>query len=81
MSPGHRTQGHSRVLFQSKNIDPRDITRGHSRTCPEHDICVSYLKKNRAYPKRTYPSKFYGVCSLRCNSKDIWQTFGVIINN
>jgi hypothetical protein len=45
MSPGHRTQGHSRVLFQSKNIDPRDITHRHLRTCPEHDICVSYLKK------------------------------------
>ena len=49
MSSGHRTQGHSHVLFQSKNIDvlatlPADI-RGHVPTCPGHDICVSYLKK------------------------------------
>jgi hypothetical protein len=49
MSSGHRTQGHSHVLFQSKNIDvlatlPADI-RGRVLTCPGHDICVSYLKK------------------------------------
>jgi hypothetical protein len=49
MSSGHRTQGHSCVLFQSKNIDvlttlPVDIC-GHVPTCPGHDICVSYLKK------------------------------------
>jgi hypothetical protein len=49
MSFGHRTRGHSHVLFWSKNIDifatlPTDI-RGHVPTCPWHDICVSYLKK------------------------------------
>jgi hypothetical protein len=59
MSSGHRTQGHSHVLFQSKNIDvvlatlPADI-RGHVPTCPGHDIFMSYLKK---IGHVTFPSK------------------------
>jgi hypothetical protein len=49
MSSGHRTQGHSHVLFRNKNVDvlatlPTDIC-GRVLTCPGHDICVSYLKK------------------------------------
>jgi hypothetical protein len=47
MSSGHFTQGHSRVLFQSKNIDvlatlPADIC-GHVLTCPGHDICAQIM--------------------------------------
>jgi hypothetical protein len=47
MSSGHKTRGHSCVLFQSKNIDvlaTLDITRGHLRTCPMQRLCVLFEK-------------------------------------
>jgi hypothetical protein len=58
-------------ISEQKHGCPRDITRGHLRTCPDmsrtRHLRVLF-EKNRTCPKRTFPSKHGKLCFNACHS-------------